>query len=425
MPSAFITRISFLACLTLAVRSAPAHPVRTPYLLSPLTGPVLDYNEIRRYGLAALMQLDFWTLDSIRVFSLGDSRYELEIYDRETGLQRMRLQAGEVAALRSQIETAEQALIQQLASLRAALAQGPVLSQIVLRSQKVLLVPVLAASGTHLTLSLPIGAQLLAIELIEQVQCLDEAIDPRYEYANPVASRYVLGQSAAPLRRGHGYFQNTMLMFNTLSYGLTDRLTATFSMELMTPYLKAQGWLIDSSAFMLSGLSLKYGGRIAPRWHAAGGVMLIGTVLGQIGGAPYVYGIATYGSAEHHLSIRPGILFGRLNAEAQQTHPSLTVSGLTRVSRQIALIAEAGVIRQRIRYFDSPAGAALEEYYSDRYQMTVSASMRVMSRKWAADLGMSAYGVRGIDRIRGEQPHYSKFDLFPFAVPHISVSRAF
>lgn len=410
-------RLTLLTLALCASLHGISQPLRSLYLLSPLTGPVLDYEEIRRYRVLQVLDLDGRKADSVRIYEIAPAQYEIEVF--ESGAPVI-LPAGEsvVADLRERIRLVSGNLLNDLKDLENRLEAGsPVLTMITLRSGKLLQVKTLAMTEDHLIVDLPIGAQPLALELIGRLHSSNEPFDPRYTYANPVANRYTLGQSAVPLRQGHGYIQNTMLVFNTLSLGLTDHLTLTFSTELLTPYQKATG-SINNSQWLASGLSLKYGTRIAPRWHAAGGAMLVGTVFGQESvPPPYVYGMLTYGGSENHISIRPGVIFGSFFDFRQKITPSLVVGGIKRLGQHVALLTEHGVLLEQIRY---------SSYVWDRYRIAVSASVRVMNRKWAADLGLTSGTSMAFERMRGElKSSYKDINPWLFPTPHVSVSRAF
>lgn len=437
MYSAFITRISFLTCLILAALAAPATPARSPYPLSPLTGPVLDYDEIRRYGLAGLIHADFWTLDSIRIFAAGSS-YELEIYDRETGLRRMQLPAGEVAQLRQQVEAAEQPLLQQLASLRAALAGGPVLSQIVLRSQKVLVVPVLAASETHLSLSMPGGGQPLALERIESIELRGHVAPAARAFEDPVGERYFHARSAIPQGRGKGYVQNTMLLSATASYGLTNSLDLTVSTEVASILLiTSEGLGLNDTEFpwLVSSATLKYGWQLAPRWHAGAGV----TAFGNLGGGPRhngrnginltpgAFGIATYGGAEGHLSLRAGLAFGNDRGvfdDVGAVSPVLMIGGMKRIGNHFALLGETWMQSNR-RISGLPGEPGTQYFVTNSHALMMG--VRVMSRRLAADVGLLGTREMKFMRQHGEtQPELTgAYPIIPFVAPQLSVSYGF
>lgn len=74
-----------------------------------------------------------------------------------------------------------------------------------------------------------------------------------------VSSKYVLSPSAFPLKKGEAYYNNTMLLFNHFSYGITDQLGVGFSAVPL--------FLVDEDP-SLYAFSVKYSTTIAKdlRW---------------------------------------------------------------------------------------------------------------------------------------------------------------
>jgi len=76
---------------------------------------------------------------------------------------------------------------------------------------------------------------------------------------NPQSSRYFFAPSGMQLKKGEGYYQNTWLIYNQVSYGVSDHMTIGMS---MTPFG--------------TGGTVKFGTDISDNFHlSAGGIAII------------------------------------------------------------------------------------------------------------------------------------------------------
>ena len=152
----------------------------------------------------------------------------------------------------------------------------------------------------------------------------------KYEFANPHPTRYFFNPSAIPLKKRHGYFQNTYFIFNNAQYGLTDNFSI------------GGGFAIPFFIY----ITPKVGFRITDKFYLGGGALL-GTFnltysinRGNVFGI--FYGTATYGNKENNISINLGWAGNNFNSSSWEwgDYPIMSLSGMKRVNTRIALVTE-------------------------------------------------------------------------------------
>lgn len=160
-------------------------------------------------------------------------------------------------------------------------------------------------------------------ELIQQ-----ELVKGEYWFRNPHDTRYFFMTSSYGLNGGEGYYQNTWIMFNQLSYGITDYFTlGTGVVPLFlfagspTPF-----WITPKVAIPI----------VREKINLSAG-MILGYLLGEDFGFGIGYGAISIGSRDSNLTLGAGWAY----ADAQWADfPTLTLSGMTRVGKKTYLITE-------------------------------------------------------------------------------------
>jgi hypothetical protein len=190
-------------------------------------------------------------------------------------------------------------------------------------------------------------------------------------FQDPNRTRYLYAPSAMMLRKGEGYFSQKELLFTSVNYGLTDFLTVQAGAVL-------PAWLVDGGFNFIGGF--KVGGEVADRIHLAAGaqaLVLPGASLGTVG---ILFGTATYGTPDAHLSLGLGTPFIFSNGSGSNAFARdvlVAVSGNLRLTRQVALVTENWVV------------PSLADNFSDRtLPMVNSLAVRMLGEKWAVDLGL-------------------------------------
>ncbi len=158
-------------------------------------------------------------------------------------------------------------------------------------------------------------------------------LDEKGRIANPNPTRYFIGQSAYTLNKGEGYYQNIYGLINLVSYGITDRFSALVGTELVS--------LFSGSPIIFT--NLKYGIPISDKLNAAASFSYL-TAAGDLGidlNLGSLNALLTYGDKEHNVTFGTG--YALANGEINNTG-LLTIGGMTRISKRLALLTENYVL---------------------------------------------------------------------------------
>ena len=163
----------------------------------------------------------------------------------------------------------------------------------------------------------------------------------QYWFENPSYNRYFLGQSAQPLRKGEGYYQNIWVFFNAAHYGITKNISVGGGFEFLSTFAAQTPifFLSAKAGFPFgqrssAGATIRYlniadfGGDDDIETDLAGGIFL--------GTAQY-----TYGTSDHNLTA--GIGYGVAGKEAAD-RPVFVLSGQTRVGKRMGLLTENYIV---------------------------------------------------------------------------------
>jgi hypothetical protein len=153
----------------------------------------------------------------------------------------------------------------------------------------------------------------------------------KYWFPNPNYSRYFIGPGMQ-LKKGDGYYQNIDLLFNTVSFGLTNYFSIGGGVEL-TSALAGKPIII---------LMPKLGFKVTKSIWLGGGILYVNLKALNlsddiIGGGGIGYGSATIGNENNNLSL--GIGFGYVGSRWSDK-PVITLSGMTRISPRFGLVTE-------------------------------------------------------------------------------------
>ena len=155
-----------------------------------------------------------------------------------------------------------------------------------------------------------------------------DLVEGEYWFDNPHDTRYFFMTSGYGLQKGEGYYQNTWIMFNQVSYGITRHLTLGAGVVPLflfagspTPF-----WITPKVSIPL----------VKEKLNLSGG-MILGYMLGEEFGFGIGYGALTMGSRESNLTLGAGWAYADSDwADA----PTLTLSGMTRVGKKTYLLTE-------------------------------------------------------------------------------------
>lgn len=150
-------------------------------------------------------------------------------------------------------------------------------------------------------------------------------------FANPHFSRHVFGPSALPHPRGEWYWNNLMIEYNTVQYGVSDKLSVGLGGLLFTT-------LSGNIALMPN---FKYSIRLAEKQHAAIGSLafLFRIKSGDgVSAAALPFGIYTYGDSEG--SLTGGLGWWVDDKNSWSRNPTLYLAGARRLSRNWVIQSE-------------------------------------------------------------------------------------
>lgn len=157
----------------------------------------------------------------------------------------------------------------------------------------------------------------------------DQLVNGEIWFRNPHDTRYFFSANGYGLRAGEGYYQNTWIFLNQLSYAPSDN----FTIGLGTVPLFLFGGS-PTPIWITPKLSLPL---VKDKFNVGFGGFL-GTVLGEKkSNFGIVYGTATMGSRRQNLSLSLG--YGYSDGGFAK-RPTMTISGMARTGKRLALISE-------------------------------------------------------------------------------------
>jgi hypothetical protein len=166
-----------------------------------------------------------------------------------------------------------------------------------------------------------LGKVTVPVANIKKMQQVDEGEmkGGKYWFPNPNNTRYYFAPSAFNLKKGEGYYQNVYFLMNSANYGVTDHFSI------------GGGIIIPFAVYVTPKVNFK----ITEKFYAGAGVLL--GLLPETSPVGITYGLTTYGSNEHNITL--GVGYGFYDEEFSD-RPIITVNGMTRISRQLALVTE-------------------------------------------------------------------------------------
>lgn len=192
-------------------------------------------------------------------------------------------------------------------------------------------------------------------------------LDAKGRIPNPNPTKYFLGQSAYTLDKEEGYYQNIYGIFNLVSYGITDRFSASAGVELISTF----------SGSPIIFTNLKYGIPVSKRLNLAASFTYV-SATGDLSGEfnlGTLNALATYGTKEYNITVGTGYAFA--NGEVTDS-PITTIAGVARLTNKLAFISENYIL-------DSNNGSV------------TSFGLRYIAKKLTLDLLVFSGGVPALD----------------------------
>ncbi|MFZ4543969.1 MAG: hypothetical protein ACOYOA_07965 [Saprospiraceae bacterium] len=166
-----------------------------------------------------------------------------------------------------------------------------------------------------------------------------------YWFPNSNSTRYLFAPNAYALKKGEGYYQNTWVFMNQVSYGFTDK----FTVGLGTVPLFLFGSGIGNYTPMWITPKYTFGSQ-EKKNNAAVGVFYFFFPFAGISedsplSAGIAYGTGTIGDRNNNLSFGLGYGFGRYSENGQKKtsfakRPTLNLSGMYRVGKRSYIVSE-------------------------------------------------------------------------------------
>jgi hypothetical protein len=157
---------------------------------------------------------------------------------------------------------------------------------------------------------------------------------------NTYGSHYFLSFTAIPLKKGQGFYKNTMVSLNTVAYGLTDHLSAAGSLDLVSLIRSREGGPVYTGR-------VQVGGSLSEMFHIGAAVSYLnarvptgaevpeGTEVppGFLAGM----GLITVGNMNNQVTLAGGWTHDGQDAGRG---PVLNVGGAVRVFANVMLVTE-------------------------------------------------------------------------------------
>lgn len=161
-----------------------------------------------------------------------------------------------------------------------------------------------------------------------------------YWFENPHATRYFYSPNGYNLKKDEAYYQNTWVVFNQLSYGLSDNISIGTGM--MPLFLFGAGvapaWITPKIGFPV----------IKDKLNVGVGV-LAATVIGEGDfGFGIAYGAVTHGSRDKNSTLGLGWTY---SSDGLSDYPTFSFSAMTRLSKKGYFITENYLISTKYETF--------------------------------------------------------------------------
>ncbi|MCF6357069.1 MAG: hypothetical protein L3J54_04615 [Draconibacterium sp.] len=153
--------------------------------------------------------------------------------------------------------------------------------------------------------------------------------DGKFWFDNPQSTRYFWSPNGYGLKKGEGYYQNIWVLWNQVSYGLTDNFSVGGGVIPL--------FLFGGGPTPIFGTA-KFSVPIVKNKVSIGGGAIAGTVLGeQETGFGILYGLSTFGTPDNNISLGLGYGFA---SGGWTTSPLLNVNAMFRITRRGYFITE-------------------------------------------------------------------------------------
>jgi hypothetical protein len=194
---------------------------------------------------------------------------------------------------------------------------------------------VIEKTDTHLTIETAstgnITIERNKIRDIEEINLIDTGA---FAYENQHASRNFMTPTAFGVKKGEGYYKNTMLVFNSVNYGITDHFSIGASADII-------GLLSSERIPFVMSLNTKLSTSISKNAAIAGGftVARVGA-SGESGSAGILYSVVTFGDKNKSITLGGGYPILFKNTSNRNNPLLFTISAQYRLSDNFSVLTE-------------------------------------------------------------------------------------
>jgi len=155
-------------------------------------------------------------------------------------------------------------------------------------------------------------------------------------FANPNPTKYLLGNSAIPLEKNTGYYQNTWIFVNSFSYAFTNNFSISGGFEIISLMFAGEG---PYAYYINPKVSFK----AADNFYVGGSFLYANTLrhFEDFGGLGTINAFGTYGNKNNNITGALGWGWANGNFSSK---PLVTISGMTRLSKRVALVSENWIV---------------------------------------------------------------------------------
>jgi hypothetical protein len=156
--------------------------------------------------------------------------------------------------------------------------------------------------------------------------------DGAYYFPNPNRTRLIFASTGRMLKQGEGYLTDFWIFFPSVAFGITDRISMGGGMSIVPGAgPENQLWFLTPKVGIIA----------KDRVNVAAGALMVSLPEFFDGNgrtsAGVLYGVGTWGSADH--SVSTGLGYGYVNDELAG-RPTIMLGGETRVAPRMSLVSE-------------------------------------------------------------------------------------
>ena len=199
----------------------------------------------------------------------------------------------------------------------------------------------LSKTAESLKMETSIGEIEIKTANIRKYSALDKVkvVGGKVWYENPNATRYLFAPSAFNLKKGEGYYQNTGVFLNQVSYGFTDNFTCglgTIPLFLNPEIAKYSPiWLTPKFNFNTKNSKIR---------ASVGTISMFAPFAdGDFSNVGIIYGMGTYGSRDNNVSVGLGWGYSTDFSGSGSNiakRPTINLSGMYRASKNGYIVGE-------------------------------------------------------------------------------------